>query len=651
MSKYLHGIHDVDGAELMRGKPGWILITEAIGSNPHDHSGRDYSQWTRQGYSVLCRLNNGYHPAGTIPHSNDYDNFARRCSNFVRNTPGITVAIIGNEPNHANERPNGELILPAQYAKCFDLCYEQIKKNVSDVQVCTAAIAPWDATTTYPENPIGDWVLYYIDVLRAIRKTDAISLHSYTHGADPVLITDNSTMNPPFEDRHYNFRAYVDFMINTPAEYQHLPVYITETDQVNAWDNRNIGWIQEAYEEIDFWNHTVQNQKIFCLCIYRTNKDDQWSIANKDQVKADFRQAVERGYQTPDGQAPPSEIGDGDGDTDVLPIVDGSRLIDPELLARGVVFDFVKVPVGMGYWKIIRAVHLNEQEADAVGPDHHILGTIQRDGHEVADIPFTVSWPTGHTTIVSKSPQITIDYNYDFPMTSSLNEFGITVATGDPSDTAYEIGMGAHGNPSVHTSTWIDWEWTIREESLPIPIPPRPEPVPPLIPVILFNPLPGSVITRHFYQNPEDYARFGLIGHNGTDLAGVDEGTSVKCICDGVVAWVGFDESYGNYIRVRHHQDYMSCYSFYAHLSALPTVLVNDVVKGGDVIGLVGSTGNSTGPHLHLEIRLMEIGDHEGDYREGVTGMGKGRVDPETFFVERGLRLGRGSSYGPGRKE
>ena len=634
MNQWLHGVHDIDGADLMSGKPGWIVITEAIGSDPHDHSGRDYHQWTARGFSVICRMNNGYSPAGTIPHSNYYDDFSRRCGNFVRATPGISVAIIGNEPNHANERPGGELIIPTQYAKCFDLCYDQIKKNVPSLQVCTAPIAPWDATTTYSGNSNGDWVVYYTDVLNAIRKTDAIGIHTYTHGSDPLLISDTSTMNPPFDDRFFNFPAYIDFLTATPPKYQGLPFYITETDQVNSWANINQGWIQSAMEEIDFWNSGNQPQKVHALCIYRTNKDDQWSIASKDQVKADFRAAVERGYKSPEQEVIITPTPPDNPTEPSIPVVPSDRSIDPVLIARGVNFDYVYPPRGTGYWKIVNAVHLNEQEADMVGPDHHILGTIKRDGREIEGVKFLVTWPTGDTPVYSKKDQVIADYNYDYAMSASLNEFSIWVDDGNPTDKASGIGMGEHGNPGIHTSTWIDWAWTISEGS-PItpPIPPiEPPVIPPTYEGRLVHPLPGSVITQHFYQNPQDYARFGMPGHNGTDLGGKSEGTDVLSVADGVVAYADHDASYGFYVRIKHLE--LGCYTMYCHLTE-PGLQAGNVVKAGQMIGSMGMTGNATGPHLHLEVRLMDAG---GAYREG-TPMPKGRVDPETFFAERGLRI------------
>jgi hypothetical protein len=638
MTDYIHGIHDPNGKDLMGNRPGWIVFTEAIGSNPADHSGVDYSSYEREGFSVIVRLNNGYSPVGTIPGFRDYDAFARRCGNFVAASPGIKIAIVGNEPNHLNERPYGAYITPNQYAECFDLCYKQIKNKANHVQVACAAVAPWDATTNYQGNASGDWIEYYRDMILLITKMDVICLHTYTHGSDPFLITDETKMAPPFHNYHYNFRAYCDFLINTPQELSHLPVIITETDQVEPWVNRNLGWVKEAYEEINFWNNTVENQKIHCLCLYRSSRDDQWSFADKPQVQTDFREAVARGYRVPSNiiiDRPPTNPPI-DPPTEEIPVVDTDRSIDPILIARGVTFDFVEPPRGTGYWKITNAIHLNEQEADAVGPNHHILGNVIKNGQEAEDVLFRVTWPSGFTHIKSKGRQSIANYNYDYPMSSSLNEYSIWVDDGNPSDRAMGIGMGENGNPSIHTSTWIDWQWIISDGGLPVPpIPPIEPPItPPSFETRLTHPLPQSQITQHFYQNPDDYARFSMPGHNGTDLGGKPQGTPVLSVADGIVSWSDFDPGYGFYVRVKHLQDDMMCYVMYCHLQRMG-VEEGTRIEAGYEIGFLGSTGNSSGPHLHIEVRLM---NKDGTYREG-TPMTKGRVDPETFFAERGLKL------------
>lgn len=86
--------------------------------------------------------------------------------------------------------------------------------------------------------------------------------------------------------------------------------------------------------------------------------------------------------------------------------------------------------------------------------------------------------------------------------------------------------------------------------------------------------------------------------HEGMDFAS-DEGTQVFATGDGVVKSAGWNSGYGNAIDINHGYDYLTRY---AHLSKI-LVQPGQKVKRGDLIGLVGSTGKSTGPHLHYEVR------------------------------------------------
>ncbi len=86
--------------------------------------------------------------------------------------------------------------------------------------------------------------------------------------------------------------------------------------------------------------------------------------------------------------------------------------------------------------------------------------------------------------------------------------------------------------------------------------------------------------------------------HYGVDLRN-SMYDSIYCLFDGVVRISQRNRSYGNVIIVRH---YNGLETFYAHCSKL-LVAPNEKVQAGQLIGLVGSTGRSTGPHLHLETR------------------------------------------------
>ena len=297
-SEYIYGFHDPGGEHIMleKGIPGWVLVTEALGYEPNDQSGRNYRFLADKGLGVMVRLNAGYSGVGTIPFSRFYDDFARRCANFVRNSDGCHIWIIGNEPNHPIEWPGadwdfnaspprprspekmGEKITPELYVRCYRKVRDAIHglPGHENDQVVIAAVAPWNNLTTYPGNPTGDWVKYFQDILRLLgpENCDGIALHAYTHGAHPDLIDNPTKMKPPFQNRHYHFRTYQDFMHAIPANMRHLPVYITETDQNDAWRNENTGWVRRAYGEIDFWNKN-NPQQIRALILYRWPKIDK----------------------------------------------------------------------------------------------------------------------------------------------------------------------------------------------------------------------------------------------------------------------------------------------------------------------------------------------------------------------------------------
>lgn len=87
--------------------------------------------------------------------------------------------------------------------------------------------------------------------------------------------------------------------------------------------------------------------------------------------------------------------------------------------------------------------------------------------------------------------------------------------------------------------------------------------------------------------------------HNGIDLA-APTGTPVYATADGIVARADRFGSYGNYIQIEHGGEMQTRF---AHLSGY-AVSAGDRVRKGDLIGYVGSTGRSTGPHLHYEVRV-----------------------------------------------
>jgi len=119
--------------------------------------------------------------------------------------------------------------------------------------------------------------------------------------------------------------------------------------------------------------------------------------------------------------------------------------------------------------------------------------------------------------------------------------------------------------------------------------------------LLITNPIPGYRIGSGFGQRHHpilDVVRL----HAGGDL-GAPSGTTIYAPADGVVVLAGVQGGYGNATVIDHG---FSLTTLYAHQSRID-VDQGQVVKRGDPIGLVGSTGLSTGPHLHFETRLRGV--------------------------------------------
>lgn len=87
--------------------------------------------------------------------------------------------------------------------------------------------------------------------------------------------------------------------------------------------------------------------------------------------------------------------------------------------------------------------------------------------------------------------------------------------------------------------------------------------------------------------------------HNGTDYA-VPLNTEIQSVTGGTVIFTGYDaDGYGNYIKIK---DNSGNTHTYAHLNKIQTA-TGESVSPGEIIGLSGNTGRSTGPHLHYEVR------------------------------------------------
>ena len=116
------------------------------------------------------------------------------------------------------------------------------------------------------------------------------------------------------------------------------------------------------------------------------------------------------------------------------------------------------------------------------------------------------------------------------------------------------------------------------------------------------EPVPGHAVVSPFGLRQLPWEGSGRL-HEGVDIS-ADAGVSVRVAADGVVVASGEKGGYGRYVAVRHAEGLTT---FYAHLGGIGVDMKPGLaVTAGDAVGRIGSTGTSTGPHLHFEIRDAE---------------------------------------------
>lgn len=112
-------------------------------------------------------------------------------------------------------------------------------------------------------------------------------------------------------------------------------------------------------------------------------------------------------------------------------------------------------------------------------------------------------------------------------------------------------------------------------------------------PVVL--PVDQYVLTARFGQCSSHWANC----HTGLDFA-APRGTPIRAVMSGKVIWTGWGGAYGNLTKI---QNAGNVQTWYAHQSAIDAK-VGQTVRAGQIVGRIGDTGNTTGPHLHLEVRV-----------------------------------------------
>jgi murein DD-endopeptidase MepM/ murein hydrolase activator NlpD len=115
-------------------------------------------------------------------------------------------------------------------------------------------------------------------------------------------------------------------------------------------------------------------------------------------------------------------------------------------------------------------------------------------------------------------------------------------------------------------------------------------------------PIKGGMghISQYFGENPNPFTGLNYV-HKGIDLSTYRFGDPIIATADGQVVTVDFDQGgFGNYVIIRHKHGF---YTRYGHMQRVG-VKTGQMVQQGETIGTIGSTGYSTGPHLHYEVHI-----------------------------------------------
>ena len=129
-----------------------------------------------------------------------------------------------------------------------------------------------------------------------------------------------------------------------------------------------------------------------------------------------------------------------------------------------------------------------------------------------------------------------------------------------------------------------------------------PPPPPPPPPAFVFDaPLPGREINSPFGLRQMPWEESGRL-HEGVDIA-APVGAPVAAVTDGVVMRSGVSGSYGRYVELGHRDGFRT---LYAHLGRHAGLKRGAYVRRGQTVAYVGSSGRSTGAHLHFELRLKD---------------------------------------------
>jgi hypothetical protein len=139
------------------------------------------------------------------------------------------------------------------------------------------------------------------------------------------------------------------------------------------------------------------------------------------------------------------------------------RIWDPRLDQRGATLVEASPAPGQGYWRLVEARWLDEAEADACGPDHHILMDVLDDtGERVVGLPIRIGWFGDYATVYTQAKPGELAAA-DYPMVHVAPTYNARPNDGAPADRVDGLGLGSIEAPgqTIHTGYILIWRWTI----------------------------------------------------------------------------------------------------------------------------------------------------------------------------------------------
>lgn len=243
-----------------------------------------------------------------------------------------------------------------------------------------------------------------------------------------------------------------------------------------------------------------------------------------------------------------------------------------------------------------------------------MVDVVDENGKRIPEVGVIVNWPSGSAALITEAKPGELAAA-NFPMSPSRNEFSVYVEEYPmQSDKVTGIGMGMETpsgfNSAIHTDTYVRFKMKMGTRAVEKPKPPVAQTVPPLSHPVMNREY--RTVTQPFGSNQEDYSHLkvdgvALKGHTGVDFA-TPVNSKIQAVYSGEVIEVADDpKGYGLYVKLKHFWGE----SLYAHLSG-QLVKVGESVSMGKQIGWSGSTGNSTGPHLHFAMRVNPYNRADG---------------------------------------